>query len=59
MVRLGCEATHRTGTHPEQRNLYQQAISRDSGIKIGVAGGLPLPGVRYRGVARNFLGNGV
>ena len=30
-------------------NLYQPFI-------VGVAGGLPLPGVRYPGVARNFLG---
>ena len=38
-------------------NLYQQAFL--AGIPFivgGKAGGLPVWGVRYRGVARNFLG---
>ena len=37
-------------------NLYHQTTSRDSFHSGLLAGGLPLPGVRYRGVARNFLG---
>ena len=53
-------STHRTGTHPGC-NLYQQAISAGIPFIIGVAGGLPLTGVRYRGVLQfswrhHFLG---
>ena len=48
-------STHRTGTHPEQ--TFTNGLERDSGIPSWRCRGIAERGVRYRGVARNFLGN--